>query len=444
MNINPANAIQAQPVAGKQQDSATPDVPFSQVLSSEMAQNRRNSSETQQGTNADASPDTTSQAGHATESGASTPGEPRLTGPQAGRATKSGASLQATLDDPRQIGAQAGHAAESGASIPATLGDPRLTGPQAGHATESDASTTTKATEVEEPARDPLALPLAGDATIAPAALLGLAITPDQMKPAPAGADGVDAEQPSAKDANTLFFQNTGKGQTPREAQAGQLADTVHDTQKNDPALSGKTNLQAATTAAIATAFSGQLAAARQPDAMKGEFLSDLMSNPAMRPASQAPLETLHTLNEIASPKLTPTVGTTAWTQALGEKVVWMAAGAQQTATLTLNPPNMGPLQIVLNLTNDQATASFFSAQPEVRQALEAAFPRLKEMMNEAGIQLEQATVSADTPRQNDTPDRQAQRAMPPFGGDEAASAGLQAIHAPIRQSGRGMIDTFA
>jgi hypothetical protein len=31
MNINPANAVQAQPAAGKQQDSAAQDVPFSQV-----------------------------------------------------------------------------------------------------------------------------------------------------------------------------------------------------------------------------------------------------------------------------------------------------------------------------------------------------------------------------------------------------------------------------
>ncbi len=39
MNINPANAVQAQPTAGKQQDAAAPDVPFSQVLSGEIARN---------------------------------------------------------------------------------------------------------------------------------------------------------------------------------------------------------------------------------------------------------------------------------------------------------------------------------------------------------------------------------------------------------------------
>ena len=379
ININPANAVQPQPAAGKQQDSAAQDVPFSQVLSSEMAQSRRNGNEAKQGADADADPDKASRADKA--------------------------------DKP----------------------------------TELSASAAAKATEILEAASDPLALPLAEDATIDPASLLGLAIPPDFMKPAPAKTAGVDAEQPTARDANALLFQNSGKGRAPRTAPAGQPADPARDTQKVDPAASGKASLQATTTAALASAFSGQLAAARQPDTTKGEFLSDLMSNPSMRPASQAMLETLHAPNEIAAPKLAPTVGTTAWNQALGEKVVWMVAGAQQTATLTLNPPNMGPLQIVLNLANDQATASFFSAQPEVRQALEAAFPRLKEMMNEAGIQLEQATVSADTPRQDNTPDRQAQRGMPPIAGmNDAVSAGLQPIHAPGQQSGRGLVDTFA
>ncbi|MBU1394666.1 MAG: flagellar hook-length control protein FliK [Gammaproteobacteria bacterium] len=359
MNINPVNAAQPQPAAGKQQDAAAADVPFSQVLSSEMAHSRRNSSEAKQGTDVDA----------------------------------------------------------------------------------ADAAETVKTEAAGDATGDLLAPPVTENATTDPATLLGLAITPDQLKPAPARANGVDADQPADEDATTLRFQNSRKGRT---TQTGQFSDLARDTQKIDPALSGKGNVQTST-AAMATAFSGQLAAARQGDAVKGEFMSDLMSNPAMRPASQATFETLHTLNEAASSKLAPTLGTTAWNQALGEKVVWMAAGAQQTATLTLNPQNMGPLQIVLNISNEQATASFFSAQPEVRQALEAAFPRLKEMMNEAGIQLEQATVSADTPRQDDPSGRQAQRVAPPFGGTgDGASAGPQTLHLPAQQSGRGLVDTFA
>ncbi|MDA8127070.1 MAG: flagellar hook-length control protein FliK, partial [Betaproteobacteria bacterium] len=147
-----------------------------------------------------------------------------------------------------------------------------------------------------------------------------------------------------------------------------------------------------------------------------------------------------------AAPRLGPPVGTTAWSQALGDRLVWMAAGSQQTVSLALNPPDLGPLQVVLNVAHDQATASFFSAQPEVRHALEAAFPRLREMMSDAGIQLGQATVSADTPRQqNDAPDRQASRVASPFAGSDAgAAADAQAISAPVRRHVRGLVDTFA
>jgi flagellar hook-length control protein FliK len=38
---------------------------------------------------------------------------------------------------------------------------------------------------------------------------------------------------------------------------------------------------------------------------------------------------------------------------------------------MELNPPDLGPLQVVLSVNKDQATAAFSSAAPEVRQALE-------------------------------------------------------------------------
>ena len=380
MNINPANAPQAQPAAGKQQDSATAETPFSQVLSSEMAQARRNGNAAREGAGADAGAEAATQAARPTEADASS------------------------------------------TSIAADT-----------------------AAETAEAAADALALPVAEDAAILPQALLALGISPDQLKPTPAGVDRIAADDAPALAADTLPLLTARKAGAALTEMAGQAGDRAGSTRTTDPALpSGKADPQA-DRAAVA-AFSGQLAAARQAENQKTrELVSELMNTPALRPGAQAPLETLSTPSETAAPRLSPTVGTTAWGQALGEKIVWMAAGAQQSATLTLNPPNLGPLQIVLNVSNEQATASFFSAQPEVRQALEAAFPRLREMMNEAGIQLGQATVSADTPRQNDTPDRQAQRAAPPFSGaDDTVTAGQQTLHAPILRSGRGLIDTFA
>lgn len=368
-NLNPGNAVQATPQAAKQADAAAPDVPFSQVLSGEIARN----------------------------------------GGEAGEDTEI-----LTSDAAQQLAASI----EAGAK-----------------------------SAVNDPAQEALVPSQADALPQLPDALLGLAVQPDLLKQAPAGADGAAAD-PSADPAARLAATVDARSSCNlTNMQAEPRADAAVDARSNRPVLPAQADGQATTAAAsaAAAAFSERLAAARQSDpAMAGERLADLMSHPAMRAAAQAPLEAAPAADP-AGTRLAPTVGTTAWGQALGERIVWMAAGAQQTASLTLNPPNLGPLQIVLNVTNDQATASFFSAQPEVRQALEAAFPRLREMMNESGIQLGQATVSADTPRQNDTPDRQAQRMALPFvGADDAVPAGLQTLHAPVRQSGRGLIDTFA
>jgi flagellar hook-length control protein FliK len=143
--------------------------------------------------------------------------------------------------------------------------------------------------------------------------------------------------------------------------------------------------------------------------------------------------------------KLTPAVGTPAWDQALGQKIVWMTRGGEQSATLTMNPPDLGPMQVVLSVSDNQATVDFMSAQPEVRQALESALPRLREMMSESGVQLGQATVSAGSQQQFAGSGGQS-------GGGRAAGKGGGAIDdsAPqlrqgvVRMARDGAVDTFA
>lgn len=144
--------------------------------------------------------------------------------------------------------------------------------------------------------------------------------------------------------------------------------------------------------------------------------------------------------------RLAPAVGTPAWDQALGQKIVWMVRGGEQSATLTMNPPDLGPMQVVLSVTNNQATVDFMSAQPEVRQALESALPRLREMMGEAGVQLGQANVSAGSQQQSAGFESQNR------GGGRAAGKEDKVIDdgAPqlrqgvVRMARDGVVDTFA
>ena len=170
---------------------------------------------------------------------------------------------------------------------------------------------------------------------------------------------------------------------------------------------------------------------------------------PLMAPVQQASVAMAQAVTGAPADRIAARVGTPGWDNQVGQKIVWMVAGKEQSASLTLNPPDMGPMQVVLNVTNDQATVTFSASQPEVRQALENAMPKLREMMSESGIALGNATVNAGMPDQ-----RQAQQGEQPrshgsgarFGGTGADTAPIAA--ATPRQSrtngGIGLVDTFA
>jgi flagellar hook-length control protein FliK len=200
--------------------------------------------------------------------------------------------------------------------------------------------------------------------------------------------------------------------------------------QARAPAPEASLSLQAGR-AELSTDFSADLSADPAPLPGLATVLqaAGTAVNPAMPPAAPA-----------ASATLSAPLGSTAWNQALAQRVTWMVSGTEQSATLTLNPPELGPLHIVLNLSHAHADASFIASQPEVRQALEAAMPKLRDMLSEAGIALGQASVSSGAPDANGQFRQGAPR------GPRAPRA--VAAHArppePAGIAGRGLIDTFA
>ncbi|GGC23453.1 flagellar hook-length control protein FliK [Pseudoduganella buxea] len=171
---------------------------------------------------------------------------------------------------------------------------------------------------------------------------------------------------------------------------------------------------------------------------------------PAVLPqATQALVATAQAADVAASNSLQARVGSNAWEQQLGQKVVWMVAGGDQTASLTLNPPDLGPMQVVLSVSNEQTSVSFMAAEPETRQALEDALPKLRETMSEAGIELGSATVSTGTQDQRQAFAEQAEaRAAAAAGrGNHRASNGVDEpapAEPVVRRTVLGAVDTFA
>lgn len=80
--------------------------------------------------------------------------------------------------------------------------------------------------------------------------------------------------------------------------------------------------------------------------------------------------------------------GTEYWSTEFNQKIVWMTRGAEQSAILTLNPPNLGPIKVHVKVLNQVAHTIFESSNPEVRHALEGGLPKLREMLGDKGIEM--------------------------------------------------------
>ncbi len=141
-------------------------------------------------------------------------------------------------------------------------------------------------------------------------------------------------------------------------------------------------------------------------------------------------------------------VGTAGWDTEVGNRIAWMASHQQGRADLVLTPPQLGRIEISLSVNGDQANAFFVSANPAVRETLEGALPRLREILADAGITLGQAQVGSESPGQsanrheNSDNSRRGPNAV--FIGDPAATRAVASSVTPWSTAGRGMVDTFA
>lgn len=263
----------------------------------------------------------------------------------------------------------------------------------------------------------------AGQLTALQAATRRFADVADSGKPA------VEAEQLDAAAARATLADALGTGQPKAQDSAGSFA----------PALD----------AASKRAASGLDAGQLRDAALKIEEIKAPAPQAqfAVQAQAAAALEAAHGANP-AGEHIPARVGTPGWDNQVGQKIVWMVAGGDQSAELTLNPPDLGPMQVVLNVSGDQASVTFSSNQMEVRQALENALPRLREMMSESGIALGNATVNSgsDQRQAQDGQGGGANGGGARFAGNGDAS-GTEAARPAARTTvlgDRGMVDTFA
>ncbi|MFZ5757638.1 MAG: flagellar hook-length control protein FliK [Pseudomonadota bacterium] len=83
----------------------------------------------------------------------------------------------------------------------------------------------------------------------------------------------------------------------------------------------------------------------------------------------------------------------TDFSDAVGARLTWLAGQQIGRAEIMVSPPDMGPISVQLEIDGKHVRAEFQSAQADVRAALEAGVPRLREMLSGQGLLLDHAGV---------------------------------------------------
>ena len=84
------------------------------------------------------------------------------------------------------------------------------------------------------------------------------------------------------------------------------------------------------------------------------------------------------------------------WGEQVAGKIAWMAGRSIQAADIQLNPPDMGPIDVRVQVQNEQASITVHAQNNAVRDMLELNSNRLREMLQENGLDLAEFDVSGN------------------------------------------------
>jgi flagellar hook-length control protein FliK len=203
---------------------------------------------------------------------------------------------------------------------------------------------------------------------------------------------------------------------------------------KTDPVFSLDTSLLKDALAAErlkADALDSKATALADPKALDGSSPSAFSALHAA--ALHSPSSTAHTSlqAEVRSP-----MGTQAWADEVGGHLTWMASNGKESASLTLSPEHLGPIEVSIS-TQDGKTSVWFGAQnADTRAAIEQALPRLRDLFSSQGLSLADSGVFREAPRQPQQSFSGAANSR--AGGDEISGV------TSVAKRGNGILDLYA
>lgn len=85
----------------------------------------------------------------------------------------------------------------------------------------------------------------------------------------------------------------------------------------------------------------------------------------------------------------------------VGQQIVVLAQHGIHEARMTLSPPEIGPVDVRISVASDEASVQIAAPTAAARDAIQDALPRLREMMEQSGLRLQDAGVFAQLPQRD-------------------------------------------
>lgn len=134
--------------------------------------------------------------------------------------------------------------------------------------------------------------------------------------------------------------------------------------------------------------------------------------------------------------------GSPGWPEEVGSRVSWMVGHDESHAQLTLTPPQLGKIEVSITVSGDQTSAQFVAATPAARELIEQSLPRLREILEQSGINLGQTDVGTSGQSNNSAEGQRGNARGDSRGSDEGAAP--RPVSPQWGRRGDGLVDTFA
>ena len=155
---------------------------------------------------------------------------------------------------------------------------------------------------------------------------------------------------------------------------------------------------------------------------------------------NQAPLEKSNSQFKLDVPPQSPQ-----WSEQIARRITIMSNDQIQSARIQLDPPELGLLEIKIKVQQDQVNVAFSSSHQVVRDALESQAPRLKELMEQQGVDLTDVDVSDHTQQQMASGQEQGDGEMSQSSGEgEWQDSDLDNESQTITLQSDSLVDDFA